>query len=172
MVGVGTVLADDPQLDVRHLKGRNPRVAVVDSILRTPLNARLFSCRPADQIIFYTTRHASENRRKTFEKMGVRVMIADGAQGKVSLKKVLRDLGRRRLTNVMVEGGPRLVGEFLRNKLADRVVVFVGARLIGGSKAPGAWEGQGVSAMKMARPLKDVSFRVLGDNVMIEGTLS
>ena len=169
MVGVGTVLADDPALDVRHVRGRSPAVAVVDSTLRTPLEARLLTIRPPEEVTFYCTGKAPAARRKRLEETGARVVTVKSDDGRVTLDAVLEEMGRRRITNLTIEGGPLLLGEVLRRGLADRVVVFMAPVLIGGTHAPGAWSGEGVARMADARRLVDVTMKRLGDNVMMTG---
>lgn len=138
LTGIGTVLEDDPMLDVRLVDTpRQPHLVVVDSRLETPLDARLFNP-PAHglnrQILIYT---ASEDaaRRKALEERGATVIplpgAAPGAQGKVDLTAMLRDLGQREVNELHVEAGFKLNGSFMREGLVDECLFYLAPTLLG-----------------------------------------
>ncbi len=161
LVGIGTVLADDPQLTVRLAPGEHPQPVVLDSHLRFPLSARLWH-HPTLRPWILTTPTAPEPRRRALEERGARVVrVPADPQGRVTLKTglgLLRSLG---ITRLMIEGGARVITAVLAGGLADRVSVTIAARYVGGLRAYDA---------PVSLALTDVSQRVLGADVVIEGT--
>jgi|MDSW01.2.fsa_nt_gb GTP cyclohydrolase II len=131
LVGVGTVLSDNPRLNVRRVEGPNPRPIVMDSRLRTPLDANLFSSHPEPWIA--TTGHAPKDKIRAFEDRGVCVIeieaLPNGWVNPASLQTVLQDRGVKTL---MVEGGAHILTSFLQHRLADYLIATVSMQLIGG----------------------------------------
>ncbi|HAH05557.1 MAG TPA: bifunctional diaminohydroxyphosphoribosylaminopyrimidine deaminase/5-amino-6-(5-phosphoribosylamino)uracil reductase RibD [Elusimicrobia bacterium] len=136
LAGVNTVLQDDPRLDVRHVRAwRQPLAVILDSSLRTPPDAKVVR---AGRALLATTRRAA--RRKPAVRAELLILPQDPS-GRVSLPALLRELGRRGVGHVLVEGGGTVIGSFLREGLADRLVVFLAPMVIGGerSKASACW---------------------------------
>lgn len=131
LTGIGTVLDDDPRLDVREVATpRQPHLVIVDSQLQTPLQARLFSI-PGRTCLIYT---ASDDAAKqaALEGQGATVIRLPNAQGKVDLCAMLQDLGRKRAVNELhVEAGHKLNGSFLREGLVDELLLYLAPRLLG-----------------------------------------
>lgn len=131
LTGIGTVLNDDPRLDVRDVATpRQPHLVIVDSQLQTPLQARLFSI-PGRTCLIYT---ASDDAAKqaALEGQGATVIRLANAQGKVDLGAMLQDLGRKRAVNELhVEAGHKLNGSFLREGLVDELLLYLAPRLLG-----------------------------------------
>ncbi len=147
IVGIGTVLADDPMLTCRHVRPR--RIAarlVVDSRLRTPLRSKLVQTAREVPTVIATTRAARQEqggRVARLERAGCEIIALRSRAGRVDLHALLEAAGQREWTNVMVEGGGRLLGGFFDAGLADEALAFVAPRLIGGAGAPGPLGGTG-----------------------------
>ena len=132
VVGIGTVLADDPELTVRHVRGRNPIRIVLDSKLRVPLDARIVTGKDAAATIIATTPAADDTKLADLRERGIEVMtVAADILGGIDIARLLPALGRRDITSVLVEGGSRTITSFLRLGLADRLVAFVAPKIIG-----------------------------------------
>lgn len=132
LAGIGTVLADDPLLNVRGLEvRRQPWVITLDSTLRAPCSARIFG---RERIIVATTRRASVTAMKKYPK-GVRVLVLPSEKGRVSLPALLKALGGLGISHILVEGGGRVVGSFISGGLADRFICFISPLIIGGVKS-------------------------------------
>lgn len=130
LTGIGTVLDDDPRLDVREVATpRQPHLVIVDSQLQTPLEARLFSV-PGRTCLIYT---ASDDAAKeaALEGRGATVIHLPNPQGKVDLGAMLKDLGQRSVNELHVEAGHKLNGSFLREGLVDEMLLYLAPRLIG-----------------------------------------
>ncbi|HEV8487993.1 MAG TPA: bifunctional diaminohydroxyphosphoribosylaminopyrimidine deaminase/5-amino-6-(5-phosphoribosylamino)uracil reductase RibD [Blastocatellia bacterium] len=170
MVGIGTVLADDPRLTVRLIDGRNPLRVVVDSHLRIPSTARLLR-EGAHQTLIATTAQADSGRIPALEGLGAEVMTAAGAAdgSGVDLPELLRTLGRRGVASVLVEGGAGLITSLLAARLADRLVVVVAPKLIGrGIEAIG---DLGTTNLDEAITFSSVETRKLGPDVVFDARL-
>lgn len=159
MVGVGTVLADDPMLTARDVAtDRTPLRLVVDSLARTPLSSRILDTSLAPTAVA-VTENAPPERVRALTGRGVEVMFC-GAGELVDLGQLARELGGRGITSLMVEGGPELGASLLDGNLVDKLVFYFAARLVGGVDAPGPLAGLGVEAMREAMPVRlDAVFR-------------
>ncbi len=131
LVGVNTVLKDDPLLNVRMVKGRNPIKIIVDSRLRTPLTARVLKNQP-QKTILAVTKNAQPRKIKQVQKLGAKVlMIPADRNGQVDLKKLLLKLSKIGTKSMLVEGGAKIITNFLKNRLADRLVIITAPKIIG-----------------------------------------
>jgi diaminohydroxyphosphoribosylaminopyrimidine deaminase/5-amino-6-(5-phosphoribosylamino)uracil reductase len=163
LTGIGTVLQDDPRLDVRLAPAqRQPDLAVVDSRLELPATARLFL--PGRRLWVYTALPDAA-RRAALEARGADVIPLPGPGGKVDLAAVLRDLARREVNELHVEAGYKLNGSLVREGLVDEVLAYLAPKLIG--------QGQGLanfgplSALDAALPLRFLSTDRIGDDLRI-----
>lgn len=169
LVGSGTVLADDPRLNVRTEPRplRQPLRVVADARGRTPAGAALIG--GEGEVLMATTASAPSERVDAWEAAGAGVMVlAAGADGGVALDELVGDLGGRGVLQLMVEGGPDLAGAMLRAGLVDRLVVYVGAATAGGDDAAPAFTGPAAATVDaFARwHLDDVTR--LGDDVRLD----
>lgn len=163
VVGVGTVLADDPELTVRHVRGRDPVRVVLDSELHTPPSARVL---PA--LIFHAD-DAPAARCEALQAAGAQTIAVPRAAAGLDLREVLAVLAQRDIVRVLVEGGPTLHGALLDAGLVDRVAVFVAPKLLNDPGALPLSIGRARTAMSEALVLRDVTTRRFGDDVLIEG---
>ena len=167
LVGIGTVLADDPQLTVRLVAGPNPQPVIVDSRLRLPLTARLLG---DGRAWIATTDAADRQRQAALEAAGARVvrLPADDA-GRVSLPALLAYLHRQRVHSLMIEGGARVISRVLAERLADRLVLTIAPLLLGGLNAVGggAPSLNGHLWPALLRP----RYQVVGRDVVLFGEL-
>ena len=130
LVGADTILNDDPELTCRLVRGKNPLRIVCDSRLRLPLSARVFA--DGGKTMLAATRSAPAERRKAFAQGGVEVLeIAGDRAGRVDLRELLRELGRREISSLLVEGGAAVITAFLKENLADRLLVILSPRIAG-----------------------------------------
>ena len=129
LTGIGTVLADNPRLDVRLIATqRQPHLVVVDSRLETPLDAHLFI---AGRTVYIYTANPDGAKKAALEERGASVIYLPGANGKVDLAALLLDLGTREINDLHVEAGEKLNGSLIREGLVDEFVVYLAPKLIG-----------------------------------------
>ena len=173
LVGVGTVIADDPSLTVRHVPGRDPTRVVLDADLRTPPSSNVVSgaeTSPAPTLIFHAS-DADGARREALKKPGVElVSVSRDARG-VDLAEVLKVLGERDFVRLLVEGGARVHGTFLDLGLADRAAIFVAPRVVGDAEAISFAAGSGTESIADAWRLVRSEARTVGPDVLITGEL-
>ncbi|MFZ4479301.1 MAG: bifunctional diaminohydroxyphosphoribosylaminopyrimidine deaminase/5-amino-6-(5-phosphoribosylamino)uracil reductase RibD [Rhodoferax sp.] len=129
LTGVGTVLADDPLLDVRLVETqRQPQLVLLDNRLETPLAARLFEVER--QLSIYTASH-DQDRKAALQARGASVICLPGGNGQVDLAAMLRDLGAREINDLHVEAGPGLNGALIGQGLVDELLVYLAPKMIG-----------------------------------------
>jgi diaminohydroxyphosphoribosylaminopyrimidine deaminase/5-amino-6-(5-phosphoribosylamino)uracil reductase len=168
-VGIGTVLADDPQLTVRHpaLPAKEPLRVVVDSRLRTPGDAQILRSGDPGRCLVACVAPAPTGLAAALRAQGARVLELPGAEGRVDLAALLEALRALDVIAVLAEGGAELGGALADAGLVDRVAFFVAPRLLGGRDAPGALGGRG-RPLKDALQLVDVTTRRLGEDLLVE----
>ncbi|MCU0493809.1 MAG: RibD family protein [Chloroflexaceae bacterium] len=170
MVGVGTLLADNPRLTVRLVEGRNPLRVIVDSTLRMPATAHVLNDGGATNTLLAVTERADPARLAAVQAIGASVLVlpTDGA-GRVSLPALLAALVERGIASVMVEGGAQLITALLRERLASRLVVCIAPRLMGaGREAVGEL---GVRDLAHMVELANVELLRFGADVVLDGRL-
>jgi diaminohydroxyphosphoribosylaminopyrimidine deaminase/5-amino-6-(5-phosphoribosylamino)uracil reductase len=170
VIGIGTVLKDDPVLTARIRGGRDPYRIVFDSRLRIPENAKMINLSPSKTIVA-TTEMASQDKIERLQKKGVRILISDSKSGRVDLKSILLKLGEMGMMSLLLEGGSQLSGSFLDQRLIDKFLLFLSPKLIGDPEAPGIFGGLGVAHLTEAIPLRDLKVRKIGDDILVEGYL-
>ena len=172
MVGIGTVLADDPQLTARDSDGaplpRQPLRVIVDSSGRLPPDAVLLR-QPGRTLVFVSDE--AEARQSGLESSRAELIVAPGNDGRVDLLAMLSELGRRQITSLLVEGGGALLGSLFDERLVDKVIGFIAPVIIGGSTAPSPVSGSGVERIADAMRLNGVRIEHFGDDVAIMGNV-
>ena len=166
LVGINTVLIDNPKLTSRTSDAKNPTRIVVDSHLRIPLTSQVLESN-ARRIIATTGKH-DKDKKKQLESLGVEiVMLPEEKPDHINLNALMDELGKKEITSVMVEGGAELATAFLDNNLINKCAFFIAAKILGSGKS--AFDGKGVEKMDDAWQLKDVSIRKLGNDVLVMG---
>ena len=166
LVGIGTVLADDPRLNCRMDGGRDPVRIVCDSSLRIPLDAQL--CRTArEQETIVACARADGEKRAALEALGIRVWALPGADGRVDLPALMARLGENEIDSVLIEGGSDIHWAALKSGIVQRLYVFLGAKLFGGADAPGPLGGEGVAAVADAVRLSAPRVDAFGRDLLL-----
>jgi len=171
MVGINTVLKDDPLLNIRHPHWRGKKLTrvVLDSGLRFPPNARILSTLGDGKIIVFTSKKGSLEKADTLRKKGIEIIRIPGSTRKVEIQEVLIRLGERGLSSLLVEGGSRLLTAMLEEKLADKLFLAISPLLIGGERAPSFFEGKGIGLIRESLGLRSSSSFKIGDDIIVEG---
>ena len=173
IVGIGTVLADDPLLTTRLPTGiTTARVAtrvIVDRNCRVPLSSQLVQTAHSVPVVIATSEKADAGRVRDLIDAGCEILPIAESMLSQSLPYVLRELGKRRFTNVLLEGGGTLLGHAFDCSLVDQVHCFIAPKIAGGENAVRPVGGTGKLLMREAQSLDQVSMQQLGDNVHLQG---
>jgi len=172
LVGINTVLADDPLLTVRDERGQplphQPLRVITDSRCRTPANAQVLK-QPGSTLIA-TAAEAPPQNVAQLEKEGAEVVfLPAGTDGRVDMSSLLEELGRRGIVNLMVEGGGIVLGSLFDAGLVDKVYAFIAPVIIGGQEAASPVEGQGIELMTKAWGIDRSSLQSIGPDWLIVG---
>lgn len=169
MVGIGTVIADNPLLTTRLPEGgRNPVRIIIDSRLSIMETANVLNVQEAPMIIICTHDRDVE-KEQSLKEMGVQVFVSKSTDGRVDMKDCLRWLGEIGITSVMVEGGSDLQGSFLVDNLFDKIVTFIAPKILGGAKAVPAFGGTGYQYVAQAAELIDLNIELLEGDICVTG---
>ena len=172
LVGIGTVLADDPALTTRlaSQSGKNPLRIVVDSRARTPLTAKVVTDGQAKTLIAVTVA-AEAAKVEALRQAGVEVLVVNDGQ-QVDLKQLFCRLGERGICSIFVEGGALINYSLLKAGLIDKVYSFIAPKMVGGSSAPGPVGGDGVETLDQAFLLEDVETELLAGDILVSGYIN
>lgn len=171
LVGVGTVLIDNPKLTVRLVKKiKNPIRIILDAYARTPLKANVLNTRGAKTIIVVGPR-APQKRIEALRKRGAEVMRIAAPRGKIDMKALVKKLGKMKITSVLVEGGGEVAASALEAKVVDKAYFFISPKIFGGRDAKTPVEGEGIKLPSQAIYLKDIHQEKIGEDFLITGYL-
>ena len=171
IVGIGTARADDPLLTVRVPGPRTPARVVVDSAATLSIDSQLVRTVNEAPVLVAVSENAPAERIDALRDAGVEVVVAGRAGDKVDLTKLLRELGGRAMTNVLIEGGGELLGAAFDAGLVDEAHVFVAPKFAGGDAAVTPVGGTGVEVIPEASQLRSQTVEQVGDDVYIHGRL-
>ena len=175
MVGIGTVLADDPLLTCRLENGRDPIRIICDSNLRIPLESKIVqTAKEVPTIIAMTNYnkgfdHEKREKRHILEEMGCTIISTTPNPNRVDLYTLIRELSRKKIDSILVEGGGELIEDLFRRELVNKVKAYIAPKIFGGRDAKTPVEGIGVHSPDIAYHLKDTNIKQIGDDFLIEG---
>jgi diaminohydroxyphosphoribosylaminopyrimidine deaminase / 5-amino-6-(5-phosphoribosylamino)uracil reductase len=170
LVGIGTILSDDPRLTARPVgrEGKKIKRVVIDSELRIPNKSNVLGNDGCEAIIF-TSNRASQKRIGELQSADVEVIVLDDGKGRVDLNAVLCELGKREVTSLLVEGGAEIFTSFLKKGLADKLVLFLSAKILG-SQGKGMFGDLGISGLEDYR-IYGLKSEKSGSDIMVEAYL-
>ena len=170
LVGAGTLIADDPSLTTRLVKGRDPLRVVLDSQLRAPLSSKIYQAPLAAGTIVCCTQAASEERRAALEAQGVRVFVVAAQEDcRCSLRDTLELLHKLECLHLLVEGGGAIHGAFLQAGLVDRLSLVLTPWLLGATARP-AFDFVGADRLVDALHLEKMHTSTLGVDILLEAS--
>ncbi len=171
LVGIGTVLADDPELTTRLVQGKNPVRVVLDSRLRISLMASVLN--PAADTIIFASEEADAVKAEALAALpNVEVVRVPAASCGLCVTRVVQELAQRGITSVLVEGGSEVHGAFFDAGLVDRVCAFIAPKLIGGARAVTPVGGVGKGLVEAGWQLREVETIALGQDVLLTGLVA
>ncbi|HLC67072.1 MAG TPA: bifunctional diaminohydroxyphosphoribosylaminopyrimidine deaminase/5-amino-6-(5-phosphoribosylamino)uracil reductase RibD, partial [Candidatus Nanoarchaeia archaeon] len=171
MVGIGTVLKDNPQLTARRGKNftlrksdRQPMRIIVDPQLAIPLHAQVLANTGAMVCCNYG---ADPDKHRALKDKGTTILEFNT----VTIKKILQELGKREINHVLIEGGAGIYTQALEEQVVDEILCFIAPKLIGGKNAKTMFDGQGMAAVVDAVELKNISVQHMGGDLMVKGNI-
>ena len=174
LVGIGTVISDDPSLTTRltDKQGKDATRIILDSHGRTPTSARVINSECDADVIVAVTPHASKKNIVTLEEAGAEVCVIPERDGQVCFKSLMALLGDRGITSVLVEGGGKVNTSALSSGVVDKVLCFIAPMFIGGKEARGVFDGEGIKHLTEASELEQLTITQLDRDLLIEGYLA
>lgn len=172
LAGIGTVLTDDPSLNVRNIKskGKQPLRIILDSKLRIPLASKVLDMAAGQGTMVVTTKAAAPDKIATLENKGIKVLLAECREdGEVCLKSLMPLLGKSGITSILIEGGSGVNASALHERIVDKVVMMFSPRIIGGKDSIGMVGGTSPASLSESVFFSNISIRRLGEDIMIEG---
>ncbi|TXC81851.1 bifunctional diaminohydroxyphosphoribosylaminopyrimidine deaminase/5-amino-6-(5-phosphoribosylamino)uracil reductase RibD [Metabacillus litoralis] len=167
LVGVHTVIQDDPELTTRIPYGRNPIRIILDSTLRIPLESKIVTDKKAETWVF-TSKNHNHKIKQELENLGVKVFVTKGKQ-RVDLHDTMNILGEHNVSSVLIEGGGEVNSSFLKEQLVDKLVLYVAPKLIGGKQSPSFFAGEGIEKMSDAIDLEELDVTKIGKDFKYTG---
>lgn len=172
LTGIGTVLADNPQLTTRLPEGgKNPVRIIVDSKGRIPLTANILNDGQARTIIAVST-GAPDDKVEQIRARGAEVTVLQEVAGKLDLRQLFQWLGRQHITSVLVEGGAAVAASVMDSNLIDKVCWFIAPKIVGGISAAGPIGGNGILKLEEAIMLEDINVQPVGTDTMLMGYIA
>ena len=167
MVGINTITRDNPILDSRLVKGKNPKKIIVDSSLKISERSKIL--KDPSKVIIATTKKASRKKIDKLQHKGVRILILKPKKGLVDLKELVKELGKSEIASVIIEGGAELSGNAIKEEIVDKILIFTAPKIIGNGLNP--IKNLGIKKVNKAIKLKNISTKNIGKDFLVEGYL-
>nr|WP_279306196.1 bifunctional diaminohydroxyphosphoribosylaminopyrimidine deaminase/5-amino-6-(5-phosphoribosylamino)uracil reductase RibD [Paeniclostridium sordellii] len=169
MVGVDTVIIDNPYLTCRIVDGRNPIRIIVDSKLRIPKDSNVLENTNDIKTIIATTEKAAKEKIDYLKNIGVWVIKTKSTDEKVNLKELMIKLGELKIDSILLEGGSMLNYSALEVGIVDKVLIYIAPKIIGGVNSKTPVGGNGIEQLKDAFKIKDLNISMVSEDVLIQG---
>jgi len=169
IVGINTVLKDNPSLTTRIHGGRDPIRVIVDSRLRIPLNAKVLIQKSPAKTMIATLSNVPESKIKKLQNIGAEVLTIKSAHGRVDLRDLVKKLGKKDIMNVLIEGGAEVNASALQSNIVDKIVMFIAPAIMTGKDSLCSVGGISPKTLDHSIKLHSVTSRFIGQDLMIEG---
>ncbi|HCC68298.1 MAG TPA: bifunctional diaminohydroxyphosphoribosylaminopyrimidine deaminase/5-amino-6-(5-phosphoribosylamino)uracil reductase RibD [Nitrospiraceae bacterium] len=169
LVGIGTVLKDNPSLTSRIPGGRDPYRIIIDSFLRIPLDAKVLIHNSDAKTIIATTRDAEKEKINSLKAQRVNILVIKDINGKVDLKALMKELGKLDITSVMIEGGSSINASAFQSGIVDKVMFFTAPKIIGGRDAISSIGGEFTGTLKNSIKMHNLKVKKIGEDILLEG---
>ena len=169
MIGIDTVIIDNPELTCRIPNGRNPIRIVVDSNLRIPYDSKILQTAKKFKTIIATTEKARKEKIHKLKDLGIIVIETKSKNEKVDLKDLMHKLGNQNIDSILLEGGSTLNYSALESGIVDKILVYIAPKIIGGMKSKTPVGGSGISHLKDAFKVRELSTSIIGKDILLQG---
>jgi diaminohydroxyphosphoribosylaminopyrimidine deaminase/5-amino-6-(5-phosphoribosylamino)uracil reductase len=173
LVGINTVLIDNPQLTTRlkGTEGKDPHRIVLDSTLKIPLDSKILNLKSEAKTFIATTEKASKEKIARLESLGVEVISTQSVKNQVDLHALMKILGAYNIDSLLIEGGGTVNFSFLKNNLVHKIYTFIAPMIIGGSEAKTPVSGEGISFIREAIHINSFETKLIDNNLLVIGKL-
>ncbi|OGW97613.1 MAG: riboflavin biosynthesis protein RibD [Omnitrophica WOR_2 bacterium GWA2_45_18] len=168
LVGINTVMKDNPGLNP-HRKTKKLKKIILDTTLKISLTAKLFEGMDPRDCLIVTTAAASPSKRDALAARGVTVIIAPPKEGRVDIRWAFKELAKREITSILVEGGARVIGSALRENLVDKMYIYTAPKIIGNQRALSSIDGLNGTNVEQSVRLKNLTMKPLDDEWLVTG---
>ena len=168
MVGVNTIIADDPNLTCRINSNKHLTRIIVDTNLRIPLDSKVITNQDKNTIVA-TAVDADENKKQELRNLGIKVIEVSKKESRVNLQELVKKLGQEGIDSILIEGGGTLNFSALKEKIVDKIIFYIAPKIIGGENSKSSISGEGFSKLNEAVSIINTSFRKIGEDLVIEG---
>ncbi|WP_042273676.1 bifunctional diaminohydroxyphosphoribosylaminopyrimidine deaminase/5-amino-6-(5-phosphoribosylamino)uracil reductase RibD [[Clostridium] dakarense] len=172
LVGVNTIIQDDPELTCRLKDGKSPIKIIVDSNLRIPENSKVIKDAHNHRTIIITTSSAKESMVKELESKGVEIIMAKLKDNRADLSDMMEKLGQLNIDSILLEGGATFNFSAIEEGIVDKIQVYIAPKLIGGKLSKTPIGGNGIDKLKDAYKIRDMNVQMVGEDILIEGYLN
>ena len=171
MVGVNTIIRDNPNLTCRNINGRNPYRIIVDSNLRTPTDSNVIQNNHDLKTVIATTNKCPEEKVNELTKFNIKVIKVNDKDGRVDLNELMIELGKLNIDGILLEGGATLNFSALQENIVDKISIFIAPKIIGGENSKTPVGGKGIELLSDSINIKDMSYSFIGKDILVEGYL-
>ena len=168
MVGVNTVIKDNPELTCRIENGNDPIRIIVDSTLKIPMDSKVLQNKD-NKTIIVTTKRANINSMQELLNKNIQVIIIEEKNGQVDLSALIKKLGELGIDSILLEGGSTLNYSALEENIVDKVMVYIAPKIIGGESSKTPVGGRGIDKLNDAFKLKNIAINILNEDILVEG---
>lgn len=168
MVGINTIIADDPELTCRINNKKILNRIIVDTNLRIPLESKVIKNEDKRTIVA-TTINSDENKKQILRNLGVKVIEVASKNNRVDLKELIKKLGEEGIDSVLIEGGGKLNFSALKEGIVDKIIFYIAPKILGGENSKSSIAGQGFPKLSEAVNLVNTSYRKIGEDLVVEG---
>ena len=172
LVGIGTVLADDPMLVTRKERIKNPLRVIIDPQLKIPVSSQLTTTVNKAPTLVLTHISASSKKALLLKKHGVQIASFPKKTGGIPFKTILTKLGQMGVTSLLIEGGGKTNGRAIREGVVDKMIFFIAPKLLCGNDAKAVVDGVAIASLADAVALRDITMRKIGDDLCVEGYIT
>jgi diaminohydroxyphosphoribosylaminopyrimidine deaminase/5-amino-6-(5-phosphoribosylamino)uracil reductase len=169
IVGVGTILKDNPQLTNRLSEGTNPNRIILDSELRIPFTANVLKSIPDTDVFIATTYKAPLKKVEKLRRLGVKIIFLPLLEDGIDLKALMKELGKYNLMNILIEGGTKLATSAIKSGVVDKLSLFLAPKIMGGADSAPLFLDLGVSSLQDVFKINGMRSQKIGNDILIEG---
>jgi len=171
LTGINTIIKDDPRLTVRHpnWQGKQLTRVILDSNLSLSTEAKILGTLSQGRVLIFTLAPSASVKAEKLKSRGIEIISLTSSNGQINLEEVFTRLGQQKIASVLVEGGGKIHSSLLDAKLADKILVTISPKLIGGKEAPTFYQGEGIDHIKNALHLEKTRSFQINNDIIIEG---